>query len=44
MPVPPRHPMSLGSSMQVSRLEPSVQAQIREVDPQLHTVYFNKGL
>ncbi|OXB82407.1 UNVERIFIED_CONTAM: hypothetical protein H355_009332 [Colinus virginianus] len=32
------------SSMQVSRLEPSVQAQIREVDPQLHTVYFNKGL
>ncbi|XP_015722558.1 sideroflexin-3 isoform X1 [Coturnix japonica] len=32
------------SSMQVSRLEPSVQAQIREVDPQLQTVYFNKGL
>lgn len=41
---PPQHPTSLGSSMQVSRLEPSVQAQIREVDPQLQTVYFNKGL
>lgn len=34
----------LGSSMPVSRLEPEVQARIREKDPQLETVYFNKGL
>ncbi|XP_010072910.1 PREDICTED: sideroflexin-1-like, partial [Pterocles gutturalis] len=32
------------SSMPVSRLEPEVQAQIQEKDPQLETVYFNKGL
>ncbi|XP_074882356.1 sideroflexin-3 isoform X3 [Buteo buteo] len=32
------------SSMPVSRLEPEVQAQIREKDPRLETVYFNKGL
>ncbi|NWR78350.1 SFXN1 protein, partial [Centropus unirufus] len=32
------------SSMLVSRLEPEVQARIREKDPQLETVYFNKGL
>lgn len=32
------------SSMQVSRLEPQLQAGIRERDPQLQTVYFNKGL
>ncbi|KAM7102412.1 sideroflexin-3 isoform 1-T1 [Ciconia maguari] len=32
------------SSMPVSRLEPEVQARIREKDPQLETVYFNKGL
>lgn len=30
--------------MQVSRLEPQLQAGIRERDPQLQTVYFNKGL
>ena len=43
----PFHPLRLcplGSSMPVSRLEPEVQAQIREKDPQLETVYFNKGL
>ncbi|NWX02039.1 SFXN1 protein, partial [Caloenas nicobarica] len=32
------------SSMPVSRLEPEVQARIREKDPRLETVYFNKGL
>uniref|UniRef100_A0A672TP83 Sideroflexin-3 n=1 Tax=Strigops habroptila TaxID=2489341 RepID=A0A672TP83_STRHB len=32
------------SSMPVSRLEPEVQARIREKDPQMETVYFNKGL
>ncbi|XP_075360787.1 sideroflexin-3 isoform X2 [Mycteria americana] len=32
------------SSMPVSRLEPEVQARIQEKDPQLETVYFNKGL
>ncbi|KAK2535971.1 Sfxn3 [Columba livia] len=32
------------SSMPVSRLEPEVQARIREKDPWLETVYFNKGL
>lgn len=41
------HPLYLcllGSSMPVSRLEPEVQARIREKDPWLETVYFNKGL
>ncbi|KFW02481.1 Sideroflexin-1, partial [Eurypyga helias] len=32
------------SSMPVSRLESEVQARIREKDPHLETVYFNKGL
>lgn len=40
----PLCPCPLGSSMPVSRLEPEVQARIREKDPQLETVYFNKGL
>ncbi|XP_008114253.2 sideroflexin-3 isoform X2 [Anolis carolinensis] len=32
------------SSMRVSRLEPEIQAQIREKNPGVEVVYFNKGL
>uniref|UniRef100_A0A8C4KC52 Sidoreflexin n=1 Tax=Dromaius novaehollandiae TaxID=8790 RepID=A0A8C4KC52_DRONO len=32
------------SSMHVSRLEPQVRARIREKDPSVEVVYFNKGL
>lgn len=32
------------SSMSVTRLEPELQAKIRENSPELERVYFNKGL
>lgn len=34
----------LHSSMSVTRLEPELQAKIRENSPELERVYFNKGL
>lgn len=34
----------LPSSMSVTRLEPELQAKIKEMSPELDRVYFNKGL
>lgn len=32
------------SSLHVSRLEPELRAQIREQNPSIEVVYYNKGL